>query len=200
MELNDYLFGALLMLILLETMIIIGIYGGKRETGVTKKNQGYITAAILLALLGFLLAFLKPINDPYYGVGIALLAVALTVIIFVRQENDSEKILNKLDELTKDLKSPKSIVLPQKIITVSDERKTGKKDVAMVLWGLIMGVWAGVFGGLFTGSLFDLLNHNPAKPTPIAQILLFIASIVMLAALTLYIVKLIEELMPSTPS
>lgn len=107
MEVNNYLFVALLMLVLLETIIVIGIYGSNRETGVTKKNRYYVIAAILLAIVGVLYGMFRPPNDPLYGIGIAILALALTLIIYVKQENDSEKVLNRIDELAKDLKSRK---------------------------------------------------------------------------------------------
>lgn len=94
------------MLVLLETIIIVGIYGSNRETGVTKRNLFYVFVAILLAIIGVLCGFLKP-TDPLYGIGIALLAIALTLIIYVKQENDSEKVLNRIDKLAKDLKPRK---------------------------------------------------------------------------------------------
>ena len=104
MEVNDFIFGLMLLIILFESVLIIGICTRNNENQ-EKKHQKfkidiailpYFIVAIFCGILGFGLMFFSQMSDPKYGVGVAFVALAYTIIFYVLQEKSNKEILDSI--------------------------------------------------------------------------------------------------------
>ena len=113
MEINEFLFGFILLVILFETMIIIGIYINNKkrekrkniwEVQIDRKDIPFFIIAIVLGITGLCLMLDRQYDDPKYGIGIAFLALAYAIIFFIMQNRSNKEILDRIGMLEESLK------------------------------------------------------------------------------------------------
>jgi hypothetical protein len=128
MELNDFYFGLLLMLILVESMLLIGAHINDKKTETQNRGiRGFFSRtpilfwfvfipATIMALFGiammifsqqFSSAIPKTIDLPTYTFGLSIYAVGISVLFFVFQEYNNNKLMKQMASITEILKSEK---------------------------------------------------------------------------------------------
>ncbi|MGB8218772.1 MAG: hypothetical protein WCE46_00115 [Methanoregula sp.] len=168
------------------------------------KNAKYWFVGILFCVLASVFALVVPLyghdaateTNYFIPVGIGLFFFGLSLIILFGSQDENKALMNEIQKINRRLDS--TIVLPQNIIRVPDHEGNNRRDVALALWGVIIGVWAGVLGGILTGSMFDILDHEPATMILWGIIAFFLSSIITLVALTWYVKQIITKLMSPT--
>jgi hypothetical protein len=159
-------------------------------------------SGIILAVFGLALATIVPLYSPdvaivttyFIPMGFGVFFFGLSILILVGSQDKNNALMTELQKINRRLDS--TIVLPQNIIRVPDHERNERRDVALALWGLIIGVWAGVLGGLVTGSMFEMLDHEPTTPINYATIVIFLSSTIALGVITWYVKQTITRLMP----
>lgn len=159
-------------------------------------------SGIILAVFGLALATVVPlyghdvaiVTTYFIPMGFGLFFFGLSILILVGSQDNNKALMTELQKINRRLDS--TIVLPQNIIRVPDHERNDRRDIALALWGLIIGVWAGVLGGLLTGSMFEILDHEPTILTNLGTIAIFLSSTIALGAITWYVVQTITKLMP----
>jgi hypothetical protein len=138
--------------------------------------------------------------------GLAIVGIGLSGMMFSWSwwgSKRTEKILEQntisLGEIKNRLNS--SIVITYAPQQTGDEN-ISKKDVNLLLRGVIIGLWAGILGALFSSSLFEILKHSPlmndtqtsSSFSLTVNLIIFFVTLICLLVLTVYANSIIQKL------
>lgn len=166
---------------------------------------------IVVALLGLVFTneilltmgngqFFSPVLALYTSLGLGVYFLGLNIMVnTLIKQNDNAALIDEIQQIKNKLDS--GIIFSQNTIAVVNDEKPKKRDMALVLWGVLAGLWGGILGGLLTNDLSDITSLvNSSKPIPLAEAEHCIILFLILGGLSLYIVKIIDELMASKSS
>lgn len=136
-----------------------------------------------------------PVITIYVSLGIGVYFLGLSVVVnSILKRDDYTEVIKEIQQIKNKLDS--GIIITQNVTAIVNNKNSEKKEVALLLSGIVIGLWAGILGGIFSSSLFEILSYKPSETLPTPQIIIFITTIILLSVLTLYLVSIIQKLMP----
>jgi hypothetical protein len=170
---------------------------------------------IILIIIGLVVASLFGLgiltlvnNGNIAGLSLGLSLVALGWNLLITQHNlekdsnsqEIEKQLKENNELIKEIKNKldSGIIFSQNTIVTTKDGISNKIEMSLFYRGIGIGALTGIIGGMFTTSMFEIINYGnkltaQSHSFPIIQAFIFIISVVTLIGLILYLANLIEK-------
>jgi len=136
---------------------------------------------------------------PYYSalvLGLYYFGLSIAVNTWTKQK-DNAKLMNDIQQIKNRLES--TVIFTQGVTKVIDDEKRKKNDITLLLFGVLIGLWGGILGGLATNSLFDLMGFSKLS-NPIYEQIYCIIAFLGLFAVTVYTLYIIQESMPCKSS